>query len=228
MSQGRIEPTPTEQLAELRRARDRYNALADRLRDDPDLLQNPEEKQEHERDARRIASAYDKSIANMIVSCRIRQFQVNLSTSGSARTSFAMIAFLMVAGGAAFFAFARPPAYPAKVTQTGAAGAHNSLTAPTRESQGGSAGPPAQMQDSDKNTGPAPPAISAGKPLPVERLRQKIRPVETLHRTKYTRHKSHPANTARDADRVDSGFVAKVLQQDGTLQEQYFPATAPR
>lgn len=225
MIQGRIEPTPTEQLAELRKARDRYSALADQLRDDSDLLTNPEEKLEHEQDARRIASAYDKSIANMIVSCRIRQIQTNLSTSGSAGISFAMIAFLVVAGGAAFFAFARPPAHPAKVTQTGAAGARNTLAAPVRENQGGSAGNPAQMQDSDKN---ASPALSATKAPPVKRLPQRIRAIETPHRTKYTRRKLQPANAARDTDRVDSGFVAKVLQRDGTLQEQYFPATAPR
>jgi hypothetical protein len=228
MIQGRIEPTPPEQLAELRKARDRYNALADQLRDDPDLPSNLEEKLERERDARRIASAYDKSIANMIASCRIRRIQTNLSTSGSARTSFAVIAFLVVAGGAAFFAFAQPPAHPAKATQISAAGARANWAAPARESRNGSAVSPAQAQDSDKNIGYAPSPTSVTKTLPAEQPPQNIRVVETKYRSKYTRHRLHPANTVPDAGHADSGFVAKVLQQDGTLQEQYFPATAPR
>jgi protein TonB len=67
MGHGRFEPSAAEQLVELRRSRDRYAALADRLHDgaDPDL--DPTETQARERDARRIAHAYEKSISNAVV-----------------------------------------------------------------------------------------------------------------------------------------------------------------
>ncbi|MES2293967.1 MAG: energy transducer TonB [Pseudomonadota bacterium] len=64
MVQGRIEPTPAEQLKELRKARDRYAALAERLHDGADPGLDPEEALAKERDARRILHAYEKSIAN--------------------------------------------------------------------------------------------------------------------------------------------------------------------
>ena len=76
MAQGRIEMSSAEQLVELRKARDRYKALADRFREEGDALASRfesegdpiivmQEKLRHERDARRIASAYEKSIANI-------------------------------------------------------------------------------------------------------------------------------------------------------------------
>lgn len=62
MIQGRIEPTPEQQLAELRKAFERYNLLADQLHGDPEM--DPGEREAREQDARRIAHAYEKSIAN--------------------------------------------------------------------------------------------------------------------------------------------------------------------
>src|SRR6185437_11968463 len=64
MVHGRIEPSPDEQLLELRRSRDRYAALAEQLHDDPALTL--EEKLVREFDARRIAHAYENSITNAV------------------------------------------------------------------------------------------------------------------------------------------------------------------
>jgi protein TonB len=67
MVHGRFEPSAAEQLLALRRSRDRYAALAEQLHDhtDPDL--DPAETEARERDARRIAHAYEKSISNSVL-----------------------------------------------------------------------------------------------------------------------------------------------------------------
>ena len=77
MMNARKEMSSAEQLVELRKARDRYKALADRFREEGDAAANQfesesdplivmQEKLKHERDARRIANAYEKSIANIV------------------------------------------------------------------------------------------------------------------------------------------------------------------
>ena len=108
MTKGRKEIPPSEQLWGLRKARDRYVALADQLRDDIDLLQRPEEKLARERDARRIAQAYEKSIENMVASCRVRRIDVHASESGSAAVKFALAAFFVVVAGGSVLAVTRP------------------------------------------------------------------------------------------------------------------------
>ena len=108
MTKGRKEIPPSEQLWGLRKARDRYVALADQLRDDVDLLQRPEEKLARERDARRIAQAYEKSIENMVVSCRTRRIEIHGSESGSAAVKFALAAFFVVVAGGGVLAVTRP------------------------------------------------------------------------------------------------------------------------
>jgi len=62
MKHGRIETTPEQQLAELRQAYARYNTLADRLHDDDAV--DAQVRAARERNARRIALAYEKSIAS--------------------------------------------------------------------------------------------------------------------------------------------------------------------
>jgi hypothetical protein len=59
--------TLDEQIEGLRGARDHYSALADQIRDGKVAPSDtPEECQADERNARRIAGAYDKSLKNMI------------------------------------------------------------------------------------------------------------------------------------------------------------------
>ena len=64
MIRGRVETTPEEQMVELRRAHERYVALAERLHDGGDPLVEPEQREARELDALRIAHAYEKTIAN--------------------------------------------------------------------------------------------------------------------------------------------------------------------
>lgn len=71
----RREVPPAEQLENLRRARDHYYALADRIRDgEANSSETSEERLARERDARRIAAAYDKSfnIQKAMIGRRLR------------------------------------------------------------------------------------------------------------------------------------------------------------
>ncbi|MGZ5926950.1 MAG: energy transducer TonB [Rhizomicrobium sp.] len=113
MVQGRIEPTPAEQLKELRKARDRYAALAERLHDGADPGLDPEEALAKERDARRILHAYEKSIANS---------EVRMSSMGRthrfARRSLSLRIWLMIflvlsaVEGGMLLAYFRPAIFP--------------------------------------------------------------------------------------------------------------------
>ena len=62
MAHGRIETTPEQQLAELRLAYARYTTLAERWHEDSAI--DVSEREAREQDARRIAHAYEKSIAS--------------------------------------------------------------------------------------------------------------------------------------------------------------------
>ena len=109
MTAARQEIPPNEQLWALRHARDRYQALADGLKDDAAFEGPPEEKIMRELEARRIARAYEKSVANMVAHCRNRHVDLDASPSGSARTRFAVLAFLAAATGAgAYFVLPHP------------------------------------------------------------------------------------------------------------------------
>ncbi|MEP6829439.1 MAG: hypothetical protein ABI963_03805, partial [Rhizomicrobium sp.] len=98
MISARREMTSAEQLAGLREARDRYNALADKFRDEGDPLVVMEEKLKHERDARRIANAYEKSIANIVASSTLMQ-QAKMSTpsAGSIGVKIAVLVIFVIA-----------------------------------------------------------------------------------------------------------------------------------
>jgi hypothetical protein len=230
MIKGRKETTPSEQLWELRKARDRYNALADRLRDGSELTL-VDEKSEREREARRIAAAYEKSIENMIARCRDRQIETDASTSGSAGIGFALLIFFVAASGASYFAFAPPAAHRNAPTN----GAHTGNAAAAPANPGLSA-VSLQKPVSDKGVRMVPPPISALKPkLGMEKrqdLHQDVRVIQAAERTQVAGRRDNPARGAlrgsSQTGRDEGGFVAKVLQPDGSLMEEYFPAKAPR
>ena len=91
MVQARIEPSPAEQLRELRKARDRYAALAEQLHDSADPELGPDEKMARELDARRILRSYEKSISNSVV----RMSSMD-KTHRFARPSLGMRAWLVI------------------------------------------------------------------------------------------------------------------------------------
>jgi hypothetical protein len=222
MTKGRKETTPGEQLWELRKARDRYNTLADRLRNDVDLLQRPEEKLARERDARRIAHAYEKSIENMVASCRIRRIDTDASQSGSVAAKFALAAFFAVAAGVGFVAVARPALL--RIPMARIVGAYAIVAAPQVKSQNTVADTAAQMP---VPTQPAVrPALSAPDVQRAVNPHRVVRATPPASKMEGVRQKQHPAKVI-DA-RGESRFVAKVLQPDGTLKEQSFPTIPPR
>jgi periplasmic protein TonB len=83
MVHGRIETTPQEQLEELRRAHARYIRLADELKDASGPEADPEDRKAREEDARRIAHAYERTIANAAAR------MAGLERMGSAHAPFA-------------------------------------------------------------------------------------------------------------------------------------------
>jgi hypothetical protein len=215
MTRGRKEIPPGEQLLGLRKARDRYQALADQVRNDVDLLQQPEAKLAREQDARRIAHAYEKSIQNMITSCRIRRIDTDASESGSVAVKVALAAFFVVAAGGTVLAVTRP-AIPRAVIARIIGGDTAAPQANTRNSAG-----KAQMP-APRTAPPAPPTVQpAAIAQPVVRATPPARKAEKI------RQKSQPVKAAvKDAG--GGSFVVKVLQPDGSLKEQSFPATPSR
>lgn len=228
MIKGRKESTPSEQLWELRKARDRYNAIADQVRDSSELIL-ADEKLEREREARRIAAAYEKSIENMIARCRSRQIEIDASTSGAAGIGFALLIFFVAAGGASYFAFA-----PTTHRSAPASGTHTSNAAPisAHKSPDLSGASPLQGLVLDKAARMAPPPISALKPKLGLGKRQDIQPIRTAERTSGGGQPGavarSPVRSAKQTPHDEGGFVAKVLQPDGSLMEQYFPAKPSR
>jgi protein TonB len=122
MAYGRIEATPAEQLKALRETRDRYAARADRLRESTDL--DPEIKLAEERNARRIAHAYEKSIANSVarMSDLGHTHQFTLPSLGT-RTWLTFFIAISAIEGALLLAYFRPaifqigPAAPQSASQ---------------------------------------------------------------------------------------------------------------
>ncbi len=112
MRYARKEMTSAEQLVELRKARDRYNALADQFRDQGDPLAAMEERLKREQDARRIANAYEKSIANIVArSASMRQAQASGPTMGSLGVKIAVLGLFVLAAGVSLAAIERPEIY---------------------------------------------------------------------------------------------------------------------
>ena len=117
MVHGRIETTPAEQMRELRKARDRYAALAEKLHESTGPELDPEKKLALEQDARRILHAYEKSIANS---------EVRLSSMGKThrfarpslgvRTWLAIFMVISLIEGGLLLAYFRPALF-APLTQ---------------------------------------------------------------------------------------------------------------
>jgi hypothetical protein len=214
MTKGRKEISPNEQLSELRKARDRYNALADQFRDSIEFFGKPEEKWARERDARRIAQAYEKSIQNMIVSCHARQIDMKASDSGSVAVKVAMVAFFIAAAGAAFVAVARPAipkAVMASIMGTDA-------PAPVAKNRP----PVASAAPAPASGNPATSAVPVPSPRPAADRHPAVRtnPVASAA-TRDPRIRHH----AKTIDDGAGHFVVKVLQPDGSLKEQSFSST---
>jgi hypothetical protein len=219
VTRGRKEIPPDEQLWGLRKARDRYQALADQVRDDVDLLQQPEEKLARERDARRIAHAYEKSVQNMITSCRIRQIDMQASESGSVAAKVAMVAFFIAAAGAGFVAVARPSVPQAMLARiTGADAA-----APIAKSRRPVADTAVQAPVPSKPA-PEPSAMPVPNIQPAKNRHSVVRTGPVTPAAKRASRQRQPVKAIGGAADGGSHFVVKVIQPDGTLKEQSFPS----
>lgn len=217
MTHGRIETTPSEQLVALRKARDHYVALADELRDRVGSSETSDETLE--RDARRIANAYEKSVANMTAElARMGQPRDRASlfdNLGMARPIFAALV-----GGAALFALVYSGGF--SIGSSHAPPGPRMANAPIRASA--QAAWEAQSIPQLNQTAPMipelPPAIPVARPH-VEALR----PTPVMEQTRPHMRLPKAANRSPGTTpRDDGGFVAKVLQPDGTFKEEYFPA----
>ena len=117
MMDGRYEPPPEEQLAELRKARDRYADIAEETHNHA----MDEAEAVREQNARRIAGAYEKSIANMIANAEgVNLHESEGWTASLNRSRTALVkasVFVVAAAGVAFVALTRShvPAYTAPV-----------------------------------------------------------------------------------------------------------------
>lgn len=201
MAAGRKEIPPSEQLWGLRHARDHYQALADKLKDDPDFEGTPGEKRERELEARRIAGAYEKSVANMVASCRIRHVDLDPSEPGRAGAHFAILfLFAATAGGAAYFLLPHPDLPRIRILF---------------EPDGGA---PVTPKGSEKRAGNPVPLAS---PQAAAFVRPAGAPAEIAPAIRPT---PRPEFAESSGAPDPGGFVAKVLQPDGSLQEEFFKA----
>ena len=219
MTRGRKEIPPSEQLWGLRKARDRYRALADQVRDDVDFLQQPEEKLARERDARRIANAYEKSIQNMVISCRIRRIDTDASESGSVAVKVALAAFFVVAAGGTVLAVTRPAIPRAMIARI----IGGDAAAPQAKIQNSAAA--AKVQMPARRVPTAPPVLPVVQPAATAHAAVGAMP--PARKAEKIPQKSQPVKAAvKDAG--GGSFVVKVLQPDGSLKGQSFPATPSR
>ena len=240
MIQGRIETKPVEQLMELRKARDRYTALADQLRDDVDHLPDPEERSKREQDARRIAQAYEKSIANLVASSsRMGHVRTDGSASDGSATKYVIFSILFVAACSVLLASGRPPIYRTVLidAEAGAQSAGDAWLAATGPIKGWIA----RLAPQTRNPAAAIPRIavsSSAPPIPqpalnplltgraqtqmpaaIPEVRPRMRPADPVVAA---------VKDAGPARQSDGGFVAKVIQQDGTLKDEYFTVVPAR
>jgi len=228
MVHGRIEMSSAEQLVELRKARDRYKALADRFREEGDALASRfesdgdplivmQEKLKHERDARRIANAYEKSIANIEASSEaMQQAQTASQSAGNAGARLIVLVLVLIAAGATTLVVAYPGFYRQALAYIPDSSSIRDYFVPTR---------PVVTIDN-----PAPPAPVPQPPVVEPRGATAPRPVAVPVPAKKRSVRETPkAIRMPDPSNSDeSDFVAKVLQPDGTLKEQKFTARPRR
>lgn len=219
MVHGRRETTPSQQLAELRKARDRYAALAEQDSDQdacPDISEDPEERK---RDALRIVFAYDKSIATMAANLdRIQEAELLASKNNRSRLKLAAAAgAIVLIAATGYFAFAGPGMQFLRT-----------VFAPSAErpvKRAVTAAPPNKANEPDVNHPtsliPIPtarPEIANTKPADIQRPPVQAPRPETLKHVTTTVRTNSPSN----------GFVAKVLQPDGSFKDEYFSASPSR
>jgi hypothetical protein len=208
MVRGRIEATPSEQLVELCKARDRYAAMADRLKDQADAITTRLEDHQRERDARRIARAYEKSIANMTANMAKTKPTGSTATwldnLGVVRPIFAVAVAIL-----ALAAMLYPVVFGNQQIRAAVrAPAPNLVRRPAPDA----VAPPTVTAVS--------PAPATGAPLRSTALAEPVPPRP---------RPAKPADSAaKRADAAEDGFVAKVLQPDGSLKEEHFSASAQR
>lgn len=231
MMNARKEMSSAEQLVELRKARDRYKALADRFREEGDAAANQfesegdplivmQEKLKHERDARRIANAYQKSIANIEASSEAMQ-QVQTSRPGvqSIAARLIVLAVFLIAAGAIFLAVSYPGIYLQALANLPANFNFANRTA----------APASIVTDTHIGAAPAavtpPPAIETepSKPAPTRALAP-VPPKKPVI-AKPAKAAKAPAPALQDEE---GGFTAKVLRSDGTFEERHFSAKPRR
>lgn len=221
MVHGRIEMSSTEQLLELRKARDRYKSLADRFREEGDALASQfesegdplivmQEKLKSERDARRIANAYEKSIANIEArSEAMRQAKISAPGTRSIVARLAMLAIFLVAAGAITLAAAHPGLYR-QVLAYLPGGNQNHATPPLAKAPVAASSPPAAKTAPSDLVVPR----SVTAPIPAKK-----RPVRETQKA---------VGAPDPSTRHEDDIVVKVLQPDGTLKEQVFSAKPRR
>ena len=219
MAQGRIEMSSAEQLVELRKARDRYKALADSFREEGDALASRfesegdpiivmQEKLKHERDARRIANAYEKSIANIEASSNLMQ-QAQSSRQGgrSIGIRLAVLAFFLAAAATTLVM-----GYPG-IYRQGLAYLAGIWASPKSAPAPAAPTPPVAPMDATPPVVRAPASVAQQSPAAPKPA---VAPQKRTARV--------PEESGKPAPTKEEGgdFVAKVLQPDGTLKEQKF------
>lgn len=228
MVHGRIEMSSAEQLVELRKARDRYKALADSFREEGDALANRfesegdplivmQEKLKYERDARRIANAYEKSIANIVASSTLMQ-QAQTSRRGARNIGprLAVLIFSLIVAGVIASAVAYPGFYRQVLAYLPDRSSIEDYFVPTRP-----------VADTGAGTLPAaapePPATAQQNPIAP-----KPSPAVVPRRKRAVRATGERSGKPAPSNQEDGDFVVKVLQPDGTLKEQTFSARPRR
>jgi hypothetical protein len=235
MAQGRKEMTSAEQLVELRKARDRYKALADsfskegdiladRFRDEGDPLIVMEEKLKRERDARRIANAYEKSIANIVArSTTMHRTQTSGPHAGSARTKLIILIVVIAAAAIAFLAVGGPAEIHRRVLAYFPGGRGSISPDPI----------PVAPSRAVHRTDDTPPATAAPLAPPAPRrdlIAPQPAPVTAIAPPKKRRARTSDEGGTKPVPSSpdDGSFVARVLQPDGTFKEQRFTAKPRR
>lgn len=228
MAHGRIEMSSAEQLVELRKARDRYKALADHFREEGDALASRfesegdplivmQEKLKYERDARRIANAYEKSIANLVASREaMQQAQISGRSVGNLGTRLIVLAFVLIAAGAGALAAIYPGFYRQALAYLPDASNIRDYFVPTR---------PVVSIDAI-----APPAAAPGPPAAMQqnRIVPPPSPVAVPKKKRAARAAGERRAKLAPSGQEEDDFTAKVLQPDGTLKEQRFTARPQR
>jgi hypothetical protein len=242
MIQGRRETTPSQQLLELRQARDRYAALAEQTDDQAPEISD--EDLERQRDARRILLAYEKSIANMTARMdRQAEFPAPTNVGTRFKLAAAIVSVALI-GGAAYYVLAgymlvRPvahwlrfPSVQASQTAKPASGAMPTAMAGPRSKL-----PKETAQTGNMSMGSLGHAISP-LPIPIARPHHQartVKPADLQRPAEQVQPSQSPirarpiaAAQTNTPNQQKNGFVAKVIQPDGSFKEEFFSSAPSR